>query len=829
MKDWFNITKMKTKLSFCDSRTVLHVLVIVCLSYLLILPIYAQDAIPKSNPFIVKVINVQGSKTMPSETIISILQTRIGEEISLRKVRDDVRELYKLGQFSDIQVDSIGSDEGINLTFMMEEWPKVSGDIVINGNKDVNTSKIKDILTIGSDRSLSGKSIQESKNKILKLYKEKGYYLAQVNENVVVSPEDGTARVSFDINEGKKITVQEINIVGNKRVSERDIKKQMKLKKGKRFDDTLYEGDPVTVIDYYRQNGFVDAKLIKSEKNFNESKTGIIINLEVEEGPQYRIGDVTVSIVPYLGTKPIYSKKDILNQFLLEKGDVFKQVDFINGLSMINKIYLDKGRVSVRINPEMNYKPTEETVDVAISVTEGTSAYIGTVPINWVSATSDEPHKTKEYVIRRELDRFDIKEGKLYSSQNIEDARRRILNLGSFIRRAEPQIDVETPSSEPGIENKENDSQKVTVNFDVEESRQSGMFSVAGGYGSEGGLFGSLDIWDDNIFGRAFRLQLRGEIGTKELRTGQIVFSSPWILNTPTSLDASLYNRRRTFNYDTTITTTTEDKTSSYRDDSIGASVTVGRPITRKLDISVGLRNESTTYKMWDVDRREYVTTEDWYRDYNPSYPKSAIPKSKGKTRSIKTQLERDTRNYLTSMFDPNGGSFISASSEFSGLGGDQFQKIETESSLFVPTWWKLVLVFHLKTGYIAGEDAKYLTFERYYLGGIQSIRGYGTNVITPKGYEQYGGNRMGQLNVEYRFPITNMVRGIIFFDAGQTWGGKENLVKDFFPRKSVGLGVRFDFMGALARIEYGYPLNAPVGSGKPKRGKIEFDIGPSF
>ncbi|MDQ1317725.1 MAG: outer membrane protein assembly factor BamA, partial [Candidatus Poribacteria bacterium] len=368
MKAWLNITKMKIKLSFCDSRIVLRVLVIMCLSYLLILPIYAQDAIPKSNPFLVKAINVQGSKTMPSETIISILQTRIGEEISLRKVREDVRELYKLGQFSDIQVDSIGSDEGINLTFMMEEWPKVSGDIVINGNKEINTNKIKDTLTIGSNRSLSGKSIQESKNKILKLYKETGFFLAQVNVNVVVSPEDGTARVSFDINEGKKITVQEINVVGNKRVSERDIKKQMKLKKGKRFDDTLYEGDPITVLDYYHQNGFVDAKLVKSEKNFNESKTGIIINLEVEEGPQYRIGDVTASIIPYPGDKPLYSQKDILNQFLLEKGDVFKQADFIDGLRMINNIYLDKGRVSVRINPEMNYKPEEETVDVAISI-----------------------------------------------------------------------------------------------------------------------------------------------------------------------------------------------------------------------------------------------------------------------------------------------------------------------------------------------------------------------------------------------------------------------------------------------------------------------------
>jgi len=85
-------------------------------------------------------------------------------------------------------------------------------------------------------------------------------------------------------------------------------------------------------------------------------------------------------------------------------------------------------------------------------------------------------------------------------------------------------------------------------------------------------------------------------------------------------------------------------------------------------------------------------------------------------------------------------------------------------------------------------------------------------------------------LNVECRFPITNRrVRGIVFFDAGQTWGGNQSLVKDFSPRKSVGLGIRFDLLGALARIEYGYPLNVPVGNGKPKGGKIDLDIEPSF
>jgi outer membrane protein insertion porin family len=466
-----------------------------------------------------------------------------------------------------------------------------------------------------------------------------------------------------------------------------------------------------------------------------------------------------------------------------------------------------------------------------LAISEGTIAYIASVPLNWISETSDEPHKTKDFVIRRELDRYGIKAGKMYSSQNIEDARRKILNLGPFIKRVEPQIDLELKTSEEI--SKESDSQKLNVGFDVQESRQSGMFSIAGGYGSEGGLFGALDIWDDNIVGRALRLQLRGEIGTKERRTGQIVFSSPWIFNTPTSLDLSIYNMRRSLNYMPGEDTT--DKSNSYRDDSVGASITLGRPITRKMDLSIGLRNENTSYKQWDETKNIYVTPEEWYRNnINPDPSPTdlaALPQSNGRTRSISLLTDRDTRNYLTSMFDPNGGSYNKISGEVSGLGGDNFQKFESESSFFLSTWWKLVLVFHLKTGYITGQDSKYLRFERYYLGGIQSVRGYPLYSITPPGdYSDFGGNRMAQLNVEYRVPITSMLRAIIFFDAGQTWGGDQRLWKDFSPRKSVGVGLRFDFLGALARVEYGYPLDAAIKGGKKsKSGRLEFDIGPAF
>ena len=300
-------------------------------------------------------------------------------------------------------------------------------------------------------------------------------------------------------------------------------------------------------------------------------------------------------------------------------------------------------------------------------------------------------------------------------------------------------------------------------------------------------------------------------MGTKERRSGEVYFSTPWIFDSPMSLGVSLYSRRRSTTY-----YPGEQDESLYRDESVGASVTVGRPLTRNTDVSVGFRNESVSYKEWMGTQEEGA----WEL------------KSTGKTRSVRLSLEHDTRQFLTSMFDPSSGLHNMFSAEFSGLGGDNFQKYLLESSVFVPTWWKLVLVFHTRMGYLTGEYPKIkdLRYERFFLGGMDSVRGYANYSIRPSGgYEEYGGNQMALLNIEYRFPITSMLRGLVFFDAGQTWADNQYPWDDFNLRKSVGIGLRIDLMGALARLEYGYPLDPAMAGQGVKKGKIEFDIGPAF
>lgn len=745
--------------------------------------------------FIIKSIEIQGSQTMPSETVLGILQTRIGDKVSsdtLKLIRDDVKELYKLGQFSNVCIDSVGSPEGITLTFVLEEWPKVS-NIEIAGNNQISSGKINEILTIAPNRSLSGKLLHENEVRIISLYKKKGYYLTQMELNAAANP-DGTVNLSIVIKEGSKVEVSEIDIVGNRRISDKDIRKQMKIKQGKRFDDDYFEGDLKTIRDYYYQNGFLNAKVISFDKEISEDKIGIIVRIELEEGPQFRIGCISVQIQPHEDLEQLFSANEILKKFAIKEGDIFTKEAFEGGLWNVQQMYNDQGRVFTNVNPDTEYNSSEEIVDITLNISEGGMAYIDKTIINWTSETSDEPHKTKEYVIRRELDRLNIKEGELFAYQNMLDARRRILTLGSFIRGADPQPQI---SSDPS-----SGDQKISVIFDINESRQSGMFSIAGGYGTEGEVFGSMDIWDDNIFGRAWRLHLKGEIGTKERRTGQLYFSTPWVFNTPTSLTYSIYNKQRSSEG---YYADDDSDEAIFRDKSIGMSVTAGRPLTHKINLFVGLRDENVSY--------QELMGEVWEETY------------KGKTRSITFSLNRDTRQFLTSMFDPNAGTYNTASAEFSGLGGDEFQKYTAESSIFIPTWWKLVLVLHSRAGYISGKypEVEALRYERFYLGGMDTIRGYGNYSIVPPGYEENGGNQMALLNVEYRFPIYSAVRGLVFFDMGQTWGDNEWPWERISPRKSIGAGVRLDLMGALARLEYAIPLDSTRG------GQFLFDIGPAF
>ncbi|GIX06922.1 MAG: hypothetical protein KatS3mg115_1325 [Candidatus Poribacteria bacterium] len=281
----------------------------------------------------------------------------------------------------------------------------------------------------------------------------------------------------------------------------------------------------------------------------------------------------------------------------------------------------------------------------------------------------------------------------------------------------------------------------------------------------------------------------------------------------------------------------------SYQDFRQGASLTLSTPITRNMRVFTTIRDETV--------QATYIPLQDGADQASTSL-------GSRETRSVTLGLTRDTRRYRTSLFDPIGGGEDLISFEHSGglLGGrNAFRKFTVESSRFYPSFWKFILALHLRASYLqdrSGVNPIYLFYERFWLGGIDTVRGYPDYSILPyqagtKRIKEVdlpvpptiGGNKMFYLNAEYRFPIHSMVRGLVFLDAGQVWNeGTPNPLKAFDPMVSVGIGVRLEIVaGFLLRLEWGVPLRAlPVyntSTGTIERRsfgpRLHFSMGPSF
>ena len=435
-------------------------------------------------------------------------------------------------------------------------------------------------------------------------------------------------------------------------------------------------------------------------------------------------------------------------------------------------------------------------VDITLKINEGDIIIIGKVIISGLE-------KTIEHVVKRELDFLDIKPGELLDVKSLRKARQRLFQMGSFIRAVD-FVPVDTA---------EDNRKDLRVN--IAETPRTGMLSLGGGYGSEGGIFGTAEVGQNNLLGRAYRVHLKGELGTRDHHTAELSFATPWILGTPTRLNARIYNNRRFRRYYGTVGRLLNRTGGNYLYDRYvwsrrGASVTLGRPIVHDIDLSVRLRNEHV-------------------EAHNPD--EELINRS---TRSILFAVGRDTRDYRTSLYDPMGGSSHTISYEYSGgiLGADnEFQKYSADTSWFYSGWWNHVIAAHARVGYMVSKstDRRFLFYERFFLGGVDTIRGYEQWEIYPDSLNPYGGNKVFFANLEYRIPVSPQLTAALFFDIGQVW---DETVRNPFNfdqinmKKGLGVEARLNMFGMLARLGWGYGLDRL--SGEPA-GKFHFTIGPGF
>jgi outer membrane protein insertion porin family len=372
-------------------------------------------------------------------------------------------------------------------------------------------------------------------------------------------------------------------------------------------------------------------------------------------------------------------------------------------------------------------------------------------------------------------------EGDLFTLRKLQRSRQRLVNLGYF-----EKVEVNTA---PG-----SDKTKIIVNVDVTE-RPTGVFSIGGGFSSQDGVLGTIDLSQNNFLGRGWQasIRLRGGANTQQ---GIISFTEPWLFDRPLAAGFDLYSTRRDFieyNYETT-----------------GGGVRLSHPFQE--------------YWRWNLG---YRLSRDKISDVEDNL-NTALKSEEGVTitSAVQGSVTRDSRDNLQA---PTRGGTVSLLTDVAGLGGDnRYLKGIGSTTYFQPIWLGHILSGRFEVGYGFGfGDEDLPLFERFYLGGSNSIRSFKSRQISPRDNQgvRIGGTSEILGNVEYLVPLPFNVRAALFFDVGNVYGFKTKF--DLMDLKTaVGAGLRWLSPFGPIRVDYGFNLNRQEGE---RSGAFNFSVGSPF
>ncbi len=709
-------------------------------------------------------IGIEGNKRVDSGAILRYIQTRKGDRINSKKLALDLKEIFKMGFFEDVQIDSSSSSDGLIITFIVKEKPLIY-EIEINGNDKLEEEDITEVLTVEKSRIVNANEVRKSIQNIRQLYKEKGFYKTDVVAKLSY-PETGKVKVRFVIKEGKKIYVKEIKLIGNESFSDRSIKKLMVLKEKGLFSFLtdagllklgMLEHDAARINAFYHNNGFIEAKV--SKPKVEQKEEWLFVSINIAEGPRYTVGTVDVSGDLIADKNELLKKLEISNEEFMNRKmireDVLRITDF----------YAEKGFAFAEVLPATQSDPESKEVYLNFKITKGSLVSINRISIKGNTDTRDK-------VIRRHLA---IKEKGLFNTKAIKASKARIQRLGFF-------EDV-TITPEPTLED-----DKMDIVVRVKE-QPTGSFSIGAGYSSAENLLFQAEVSKDNFLGRGQKLSFKGKISGSTTRYN-ISFTEPAFLDTKLLTGIDLFDWKREYD--------------DYTKDSQGFSLRFGYPVWGRW----------TMFWSYGYDQTDLQDTTDT--------TSQEILDSKGITNSVKLGFGRDTRNRG---YDANRGSKHSIRFKYAGkpMGGDfAFSSVEADTSwfftgdkfLFHPFFEPTTFHFKLAAGYVReNSGGKLPVYEKFYLGGINTIRGFDSGHISPKDPltgERVGGDKMWYTNIEYIFPLLADagLKGVIFFDAGNVYGVDKGWQFSNWIRAGAGVGFRWlSPMGPL-RLEWGYNLD---------------------
>ena len=782
-------------------------------------------------------VTVEGTQNLDKNAIVTLSGLTLGDKIMVpgEDLSKAISKLWDQNLFTDIQIDVSQIEENtIFLVIKLQELPKLS-KFAFKGISKSETDNIRDKIDLVRGEIINENLINNTKHIIQKHFEDKGYLntTVEIDQNTDPSIVSGII-LDININKGDKIKINQINIFGAQAFSEKKLKRQLKETKEKKFFRIFktskfiqdsFEEDLEQVIALYKEKGYRDARIIKTEKR-DQAKNTLDLDIIIEEGIQYYFRDID-----WLGNTKY--KSEYLDQLLgIQSGDLFDEKMMNERLQMsmsgtdISSLYMDDGYLFFNIDP-VEILVEEDSIDFEIRIYEGKQATINKVTV--VGNT-----KTNEHVIMREIR---TKPGELFRRSDIIRSQEELNRLNYF----NPQTLGVNPKPDPQTGN-------VDIEYSVEE-KPSDQIELQGGWGA-GRMMGTFGVtfnnfsvknildkstWSPLPSGDGQRISLRASSNGSYYQNYSFSFTEPWLGgNKPNSLTFSAYHSIQDYS------TAEQDN----RMDITGINIGLGKRL--KWPDDYFSMSQSISFQKYDLKNRTLVTGFDNGISKNLTY-KVVLSRSSvfdpvfPKTGSKFTFTGDFTPPY--SLFNDKDYANMTLKEKYEWL---EYYKIKLNGTWYANPFADLVVKAHSEFGLLSAynSDIGIPPFERFYVGGSGLTSGYNLNARETVGLRGYndgmvsnhlegGASIYSKYILELRYPLSlnpsSTIYATAFAEAGNAWG-QFNDFNPFQVKRSMGMGVRiFMPMFGLLGFDFAYGYDPLPGTLEKSGWQTHFSIGQQF
>ena len=765
-------------------------------------------------------IAVIGNSRLATATIIGAMGLQAGTEVTYREIQTGIKVLFATGQFADVIVRAEGEvGEPVTLILVVEERDVVTR-ITISGLEHASERTVRDTTGLQTNQPYSPPKILRAKEFIRSELAKEGIPFARIEERTEeIEGEPGQIHLFLDVTEGNRITIAQVEIQGNEAISDDEIRGTIQTKRegffwfrGGSYDAEVYDQDLAQAIPaLYRAQGFLDFRVVSDSLVVDPQTGKTRIELQIDEGPQYRLSEFVVEGNRHFSTEEIeryFSQEEggLLRSLGLggsrdEEDTFFDAQKFEEAVYLVQQAYNNEGYLYARVESWIEKSDVAEGEDPSVRagwlITEENPAYI-----NRILIVGNE--YTHERVIR---ERIYVLPGDVYSQDRLLQSYQSIGGLGFF----------ETPLPLPEIEPDERTGD-VDITFFVEE-RQTGSINFGTAVGGGTGVSGFLGYDQPNLFGQAKQGHLRWDFG-RYINSFTLSFTDPALFQSRISGTLSLFSSRdRFFQF------------STGKRKREGFSTRFGFPVPWSLRTNI--------FFGYSLARTEYTL-------FNNVDDNSLFGLPPGTQSQFSVGI---TRNNLNHPLFPVAGSRQSWNTEFNGgiLGGDgNFIRHLAEGSWYVPVGQvggaegggggiRFTLGLHLRGGAVFGDVSNF-PFDRFWMGGVQfgeNLRGYDETSITPSGYHPERSRDIADIDrlgdaflattVEFAIRISDNLSLSSFYDAGNLWADARSMDPTHLFR-GAGLGVQLVTPFGPIGLDYAY------GFDKTNPGwQLHFRMGPGF